>query len=212
MFFLFLFLIFLITAAALWFQGLWNIAITLINMILAMLIATNFFEPICTLIESVGGASFTYLLDFLVLWILFAVVFGVLRAFSDMLSKQAVKFNLPVEMAGRTILALWCGYLMVCFTAFSMHMAPLNSVTPMGAFESPNSTSFLGMAPDRQWLGFMQSRSRGALARGNFSGDVHPNDQELNVETFDPHSEFPLRYRQRRENYSAMAEGLRVPQ
>ena len=209
MFFLFLFLIFLITAAALWFQGLWNIALTLINMILAMLIATNFFEPICTLIESVGGASFTYLLDFLILWVLFAVVFGILRAFSDMLSKKAVKFNLPVEMAGRSILAIWCGYLMVCFTAFSLQMAPLNDSTPMGAWETPLSSSFLGMAPDRQWLGFMQSRSRGALARGNFSGVTHPNDQGINVETFDPNSEFPLRYRERRENYNK-AEGLRV--
>ena len=209
MFFLFLFLVFLITAAALWFQGVWNIALTLINMILAMLIATNFFEPLCTFIEGLGGASFTYLLDFLVLWILFAVVFGILRLFSDMLSKKAVKFNMPVEMAGRTILAIWCGYLMVTFTAFSMQMAPLDNVTPMGAFETPTSTSFLGMAPDRQWLGFMQSRSRGALARGNYSGNTHPDDQGLNVETFDPHSEIPLRYRQRRENYQK-AEGLRV--
>jgi hypothetical protein len=209
MFFLFLLLVFLATAAALWFQGTWNIAITLINLILAMLIATNFFEPICTFIESLGGASFTYLLDFIVLWILFAVVFGILRLFSDMLSKKAVKFNLPVDMAGRTILSIWCAYLMVCFTAFSMQFAPLNNVTPMGAFETPNSSSFLGMAPDRQWLGFMQSRSRGALARGNYSGKIHANDQGQNVETFDPYSEIPLRYRQRREAYS-QADGLRV--
>jgi len=209
MFFLFLLLIFLATAAALWFQGTWNIAITLVNLILAMLIATNFYEPICTMIEGFGGASFTYLLDFIVLWILFAVVFGILRMFSDMLSKKAVKFNLPVDMAGRTILSIWCAYLMVCFTAFSMQFAPLNSATPMGAFETPTSSSFLGMSPDRQWLGFMQSRSRGALARGNYSGKVHPNDQAINVETFDPFSEIPLRYRQRRENYEK-AEGLRV--
>ena len=209
MFFLFLLLIFLITAAALWFQGVWNIAITLINLILAMMIATNYFEPVATLIEGLGGASFTYLLDFIVLWVLFAFAFGILRLFSDMLSKKAVKFNLPVEMAGRSILAIWCGYLVVCFTAFSMQMAPLNNVTPMGAFETPTSSSFLGMAPDRQWLGFMQSRSRGALARGNFSNNIHPSDQGLNVETFDPHSEIPLRYRQRRESYSK-AEGLRV--
>jgi len=65
------------------------------------------------------------------------------------------------------------------------------------------------MAPDRQWLGFMQSRSRGALARSNFSGKMHPNDQQANVETFDPFSEIPLRYRQRRESFS-QTEGLRV--
>lgn len=200
MFFLFLFLIFLITAAAIWFQGLWNIAITLINMILAMLIATNFFEPVASLVEGFAG-SVTYLLDFLVLWVLFAITFAVLRAFTDMLSRRAVKFNLPVEMAGRSILAIWCGYLMVCFVAFSMQMAPLGNAEPLGAFASPTGSSFLGMAPERQWLGFMQSRSRGALSRGNFSGKVHPNDQGMNVETFDPNSELPLRYRQRRVNF-----------
>jgi hypothetical protein len=208
MFFLFLFLIFIITGAALWFQGLWNLSITLVNLILAMLIATNFFEPVCTLIEGFN-TSFTYLLDFLVLWMLFALAYGILRAFTDMLSKTPVKFNMPVEMAGRSILAIWCAYLMVCFTAFSLQMAPLNNPEPMGAWSTPLSSSFLGMSPDRQWLGFMQSRSRGALARGHYSGDVHPSDQGLNVQTFDPNSEFPLRYRQRRENYQK-AEGLRV--
>jgi hypothetical protein len=208
MFFFFLFFIFLVTAVSLWFHGLWNTAITLINLVLAMLIATNFFEPLSTLIDGFA-ASYTYLIDFLVLWLLFAISFGFLRAFTDTLSKKAVKFNLPVEMAGRSILAIWCGYLMVCFVAFSMQMAPLNDPTPLGAWETPLSGSFLGMAPDRQWLGFMQSRSRGALARGNFSGATHPNDQGMNVETFDPNSEFPIRYRQRRENYSK-ADALRV--
>jgi hypothetical protein len=68
MMFLFLFLLFVIVAAGLWFQGLWSNAVTLINLFFAMLIATNFWEPTCTLIEGFGAGSFTYLLDFIVLW------------------------------------------------------------------------------------------------------------------------------------------------
>ena len=200
MMFLFLFLIFVGTAVALWFQGLWNTAVTLINLVIAMLIATNLFEPLSTLLESFD-ASFTYLYDFIVLWVLFAFVFGILRLITDLLSSKAVKFNLPVEMAGRTILAIWCGWLMVCFVAFSLQMAPLNSETPMGAWEGPFDKTFLFFAPDRQWLGFMQSRSRGALSRGNYSGDIHPNDADLDVETFDPHGKFPVEYHRRRVNY-----------
>jgi hypothetical protein len=208
MLFLFLLLVLAATTAAIWFQGLWSAAITLVNLLLAMLIATNFFEPICTLIEGFGGGSFTYLLDFIVLWVLFAFVFLFLRLFTDMLSKTRVHFDMPVEMAGRSILALWCGWLMVCFVAFSLQFAPLNSPAPLGAFSSPTSTTFLVVSPDRLWLGFMQMVSRGSLARGNFSGQKHPNDKD--VEAFDPNSEFPVKYYERRVKYSADGMSLRV--
>jgi hypothetical protein len=209
MMFLFLFLLFVIVAAALWFQGLWSNAVTLINLLVAMLIATNLWEPICTLIESFGAGSFTYLLDFVVLWFLFVFSFVFLRLITDLLSRTRVKFEMPVEMAGRSILAIWCAWLVVCFTAFSLQMAPLNTPTPMGAWSTPNQASFLFVSPDRLWLRFMQSRSRGALARGNFSGTSHPSDQAANVEAFDPQSEFPLKYRDRRAKY-ANAEAMRV--
>ena len=130
MMFLFLFLLFVIVAAALWFQGLWSNAVTLINLLVAMLIATNLWEPICTLIESFGAGSFTYLLDFVVLWFLFVFSFVFLRLITDLLSRTRVKFEMPVEMAGRSILAIWCAWLVVCFTAFSLQMAPLNSSDP----------------------------------------------------------------------------------
>ena len=209
MMFLFLFLLFVIVAAALWFQGLWSNAVTLINLLVAMMLATNLWEPICTLIEGFGAESFTYLLDFVVLWFLFVFAFVFLRLISDLLSQTRVKFEMPVEMAGRSILAIWCAWLVVCFTAFSLQMAPLNSENPMGAWATPNQASFLFVSPDRLWLRFMQSRSRGALARGNFSGASHPSDQAANVEAFDPRSEFPLKYRDRRAKYAA-AEAMRV--
>jgi hypothetical protein len=209
MMFLFLFLLFLIVAAALWFQGLWSNAVTLINLIAAMLIATNFWEPTCTLIESFGAESWTYLLDFVVLWFWFAFSFVFLRLITDLLSRTRVKFEMPVEMGGRTLLAIWNAWLVVCFTAFSLQMAPLNNVNPLGAWETPNQASFLFVSPDRLWLRFMQSRSRGALSRGNFSGQSHPSDQAANVEAFDPRSEFPVKYRDRRAKYQN-AEAMRV--
>jgi hypothetical protein len=209
MMFLFLFLLFIIVAAALWFQGLWSNAVTLINLIVAMLLATNFWEPICTLIEGFGAASFTYLLDFVVLWFLFVFFFMFLRLISDLLSRTRVKFEMPVEMTGRSLLAIWNAWLVVCFTVFSLQMAPLNSETPMGAWATPNQSTFLFVSPDRLWLRFMQSRSRGALARGNFSGQSHPDDVQANVEAFDSKSEFPLKYRDRRAKYQA-APAMRV--
>lgn len=193
MLFLLLFAVLAATAAGVWFQGLWSAAITLVNMLLAMIVATSFFEPLCTAIEGIGAAApYTYLLDFIVLWVLFAITFSILRTITDRISSKPMQFDMPVDMAGRTILALFCGWLMVCFVTFSLHMAPLNSPAPLGAFATPASKSFLGFAPDKMWLGFVYSRSRQALA-GN---------------PFDPKADFPLRYRDRRVKYSAEGSNL----
>lgn len=201
----FLLLVLLITAALIWFQGLWGAAIALVNLTFAMLIATNLFEPISSMVDGLEG-SITYLLDFVVLWMIFVPTFAFLRLMSHLFSGTRVKFILPVEMAGRTILALWCGWMMVCFTAFSLTMAPLNAENPLGAFSSPKGGSFLGMAPERMWLGFAHSRSRGALSRGNYSGEGHPDDANLNVEAFDPLAEFPIKYHDRRVKYANESE------
>jgi hypothetical protein len=194
MMFLILFLIFVMVAAGLWFQGLWSCAVTLVNLFLAMMIATTFWEPLTTMIEDTGAKSYTHLLDFLVLWILFAVAFGILRAITDSLSRTQVAFDMPVEMAGRSILAAWGAWLVVCFAAFSLQMAPLNSATPLGAWSTPTAPTFLVTSPDRLWLGFMHSRSKGALSGGA---------------VFDPEADFALRYRDRRVKYAA-ASDMRV--
>jgi hypothetical protein len=209
---LFLLLVFLATAGLIWLHGLWGAAVTLINMTIAMLIAMNLFEPLSDVGES-QDASFTFLFDFVMLWMVFFFTFGFLRLITDMLSKTRVKFDLPIEMAGRSILAIWCGWLMVCFTAFSLMMAPLNSESPLGAWETPRMGSFLGMAPERLWLGFIHSRSRGALSRGKIEDgpDAHPDDESLNVEAFDPFGEFPIKYHERRVKYAA-EEQMRVAQ
>jgi hypothetical protein len=195
MIFLLLLLVLAAVAAGVWFQGLWSAAITVVNMLLAMLVATSFYEPICTALEGVGAAAtYTYLLDFIVLWLLFGITFAILRSVSDFIAKKPMKFDLPVDMAGRTILALICGWLMVCFVSFSLHMAPLNSPAPLGAFASPAAKSFGPFAPDRMWLAFMHTRTTPAALGGN---------------QFDKNADFLLRYRDRRVKYSADGSSLR---
>jgi Colicin V production protein len=196
MMFLFLLLIFAAVTAALWFQGLWSAAVTLVNLLVAMMVATSFYEPICTSIESIRPANeYTYLLDFVVLWLLFGIVFGILRAVTDGISTQRVGFDLPVEMAGRSLFAAWCGWLMVCFVVFSLQMAPLNSPNPLGAWATPSAKTFGPVSPDRLWLGFMHSRSKGAIGG----------------QQFDLNAEFPLKYHERRVKYAAPGQTMRFP-
>ncbi len=195
MIFLLLLLVLAAVAAGVWFQGLWSAAITVVNILLAMLVATSFYEPICSALEGVAAAAtYTYLLDFLVLWLLFGITFAILRTVSDLIAKKPMKFDMPVDMAGRTILAIICGWLMVCFVAFSLHMAPLNSASPLGAFASPSAKAFGPFAPDRMWLSFMHTRTSPAALGGN---------------RFDPNADFQLRYRDRRVKYAAEGSSLR---
>ena len=196
--FLVLFVVFAGVAAACWFQGLWSCAINVINITMAGLIATNFWEPLANLIESNAGTENTHLYDVPVLWGIFAITFILLRSLTGALSEHNVQFIKPVELAGRSVLAIWCGWVFTCFAAFTLLTAPVGA-HPLGAWTSADSKSFLFMAPERQWLALAQSRSRGALSRGKFSSaPSHPDDQPMNVEAFDPFSNFTFRYGVRR--------------
>lgn len=194
---------FVVVVAASWFMGLWTNLITIVSMLLSGLVATNYFEPVATyfdrpvVVPSNGALEeFTYFLDFLSWWAIFIVCFAVLRAVTDMMSRVRVKFNFWVEIVGRSITALWIGGIFVCQFAFTLHLAPIE---PNALQNTPDQNMFIGMAPDRAWMAFAQSRSRGALARGKFStGETHPDDANLNVETFDPYSEFTYKYHHRK--------------
>ena len=229
-----LFLVMLVCIAFLWNEGLWGNAITLINVVLAALIATNYFEPVAAFIEGVDDslATFTYLWAFLSIWLVFVVAFGVMRTVTDRLSKTKVRFKGVVEYAGRSILAIVVGYVFMSFTCMTLHLAPLAEHPFGGSFHrasgEPSVTGalygvdntipshFAGiLAPDRQWLAFVQSRSWapnedsssvGALSRWTGFGIWEKR-------TFDPKSRFIFKYGARRralEEYNKEFGALRV--
>lgn len=194
-----LFGVFVVCVAMLWNEGLWGNAVTLVNATLAALVATNYFEPAAVWLEG-QIPSYTYFVDFLSLWAIFAVVFFVLRAVTDQLSKYHVRFKMPVEHVGRILLATWVGWVMVCFTDMSLHTAPLARDSFRGSFQiKPESGNFFfGLSPSRQWLALMQSRSRGALSRdGGQYASLREEDRGRRV--FDPNGEFMFKYGYRRE-------------
>ncbi len=202
--FLFLFLIFAGVAAGLWFHGTWSNALTIPSIILAGIVATNFFEPVASfLVGQYPGA--TYLYDFIALWAIFVLVFAILRGITESMAEDWIPFQFPVEMTLRTITALVASWIFVCFTAFTLHTAPLNAENPLGAWSQPMESSFLGMSPDRQWAAFAFSRSRGALSRGAFEASMlHPEDSAANTQVFDSQGDFIYKYHQRRVSFSKL--------
>src|SRR5690606_26267402 len=131
---LFLFAVFIVIVGMLWNEGLWGNAITLINIVLAAMLATNYFEPLADWLDEMIP-TYTYLVDFLAIWALFFVVFSVLRAATDWLVQYEVRVKLPIEQGGRIVVAIVAAWVMVCFTTMTLHVAPLARNSFDGAFQ-----------------------------------------------------------------------------
>jgi uncharacterized membrane protein required for colicin V production len=207
-------LFFLLILAAciglLYTEGMWSNAIRLVNVVTAALLATNFWEPVAAWLDN-WQPSYTYFWDFLALWGLFAALMGVLRLATDLTSLVKVRFLRLADRIGSAVFAVLIGWVMICFTAMTLHTAPL-AREPFGGSFQPEARMFLGLAPDRQWLAFAQRASLGQFCREQSREDRQkklygvrendPKDQE-NLCVFDRNGEFLLKYATRRANLKA---------
>jgi hypothetical protein len=181
---LLIFVILFACVALCYAEGMWSNAIRLINVVIAALLAVDFFEPVARWLDS-WQPSYTYLWDFLALWGLFAVFMVIFRELTSFLSPVKVRFLKLADRIGNGMFCLLIGWVMVCFTMTTLHTAPLGRTFLFGGFKAEDRM-IMGLAPDRQWLGFVQGVSTGALCRS----DPRP---------FDPKNEFMRKYATRRE-------------
>jgi uncharacterized membrane protein required for colicin V production len=195
--FLLTFLLLLIIATCIgttYQEGMWTNAVRLINAITAALLATNFFEPLAGWLQGMMPSA-TYLCDFVSLWVLFAAFYVGFSEVTNRVSLVKVKFLKIADQIGGGFFGLWIGYVMVSFTLMSLHMAPLSRNFLFGGFQ-PEQRMFLHLAPDHDWLGFMQKMSRGPLSSPASEGEAK---QEKFV--FDPQGEFMIKYNARRKAF-----------
>ena len=165
--------------------GFWSNLILLINVVSAALVATCYYEPVAELFDDFFP-SYGAAIDFGSVWLVFAGTLGILGMATDMLSRVKVRFLRPVDQFGGIFLACWIGWVTVCFTTMTLHMAPLGRNYAGGDFQpKENARMFFGLAPDHRWLGFMQKMSRGLY---------FASKQQM----FDPRADFIVKYGQRR--------------
>ena len=164
MFTLMVLFIFVLCASLVWMHGFWGAAVTLLNVLFAGLLATNLCFVLSDQLNSVLK-SFTYFWDFLSFWLIFTILFLVLRSITDTISKTRVRFIQPVEIAGRSVIALAVAWIMVCIICFSLHMAPIPKTGFRGGFQRTEmSKDFLGISPDCQWIAIVSVCSNGSLS------------------------------------------------
>ena len=185
-------LMFLGVIASTWWMGIWNNCLTLVNTILAGLIASSFYEGLAEKLASMMG--YKDVIGFLAVWLLFVVSFILLRTLTDITSSRKLNFDPMVEIIGQTVLSIWIACVFLAFSLFTLHLSPL---TPTD-FQANATDASLSIGPDRMWLAFVQSRSRGALSIGkdaNFLANAytlkdHPDDVDLQARVFDPRGTF----------------------
>ena len=184
-----LFLLVMVMVFAFTFKaGLWNNLTRLIVIITAGLIATNWFEPLASYIET-SVPWLWYFADYGAIWTIFCVALFSLNYVTMKLSFTSVRFTKTVDEVGSAVFSAACGFALVCFVAMTLHMAPLGRESFFGSFK-PEQPMFFGLYPDRMWLAFCQQCSRGVYSNG-----------DANV--FDPKSDFLLRTAAKRERFDA---------
>ena len=184
--------VFVTVTAALWKEGIWAALVMLLNVVLAATVATAWYEQLVAVLEP-RLPSFTYLLDFVAMWGLFSLLLLGLREATDRISRTRVKLRRPVELFGGPLVAALVGWVMICFTAATLHTAPVprDMVQP-----TPEARMFFGLAPDRKWLAWV----RGATLTGPFA---------VPGSAFDKDADFIIRYADRRQRLEG-EPGLRV--
>lgn len=176
--------------AMLFRDGLWSNGIALINTIIAGLIAVNYFEPVTRYFTGMVPYM-DYNWDIMVLGALFGISYGALRYIGTQISPYQVRFHPLLDQIGGGLLALAAGWVAVCFLTFALHTAPMSRDFFGGGFV-PEKPMFFGLAPDRRWLGFLDTQSTGSWGSNvvDEQGDV--------LTQFDPKGDYMLRYASRR--------------
>jgi uncharacterized membrane protein required for colicin V production len=175
--------------------GLWTNTLVLINTVTAGLIAFNYFEPLAGWLDK-QLPSFTYVWDFLCVWLVFAVAMGIMRTATDLLSRVKVKFKRPVDQVGGILMACIVGIVMVCFTMATLHTAPL---ARKFLFDNFDPDSPMSMSPDRKWLNFVGMESKRSFYHGGPKENRH-------AFYFTPTNVFISKYADRRADFEKQIE------
>jgi uncharacterized membrane protein required for colicin V production len=200
-----LIVIFMACMGFLYPEGMWGNAVRLVNVLMAVLLAVNFWEPLAAMLENSVGKSFSYFWDFISLWALFIVFFVIFRIATGYASRVKVKFLGLADRIGSEFFAACIGFVLIAFTLMTLHTAPLKREFLFGGFE-PGENMFLGMGPDKVWLNYMNYASRGPFSRWT-------------SRPFDPNRQFIDKYATRRSNWDTFLSssskgvlGIRVPE
>jgi hypothetical protein len=184
-------------------NGLFTAAAMFVQVILAGLIAFNFWEPVADMLDSsfqrtmLAGTE-----DLIALATIFCIALGVMRTVTNRLAPELLDFHGYTQQIAAGVVGLLTGYLVAGFLVCGVQTLPLDEkflgYEPRGPSATESGLTSL-FPPDRVWLAMMRYAGAYPLT---WSED-HPDGDTLydRYQTFDRGGTFELRYlRYRRHN------------
>ena len=161
-------IVFFATFAMMVTEGLWSNTITLMLMIVSGLVAFGFAQPVTVMADEATNGEYTYLLDIVVIWGLFSLTMGILKAICAGLSKTRAKFIPQIDTFGGMVVGLVAGAVMAGIVGASLHATPLPKDGLGGGMDyPPGDLSSAGiLALDIGWLRVVEAASAAGLTGG----------------------------------------------
>jgi uncharacterized membrane protein required for colicin V production len=180
----------LVAAYAFWRQGVLPAFAMAVNVLLAGLIAFNFFEPIAAELDPMLTGSFLHgYEDSLCLIALFCLMLAFLRWAANALIHTTIEYHPALQQGGAVLFGLLTGYLVAGFLIcvaqtlpFDEHFLKFDARVEANA---PGAKVRRVMPPDRLWLSMMHRASKASLSWDDDSA-------------FDPDGSYELRYSRER--------------
>jgi len=151
--------VFFATLAMMVREGLWSNTITLINMIVCGLVAFGFYSPLANMLDERLSGEFTYVLDFVCLWVVFIVSMLICRVMTGAASRTRMRFKYPIDSVGGPLVGLVAAWVLAGFVTATLHTAPM----PRNAFggklvhtQDEVATASGLTSPDLGWLRFVE--------------------------------------------------------
>jgi len=177
-------------AYAFWRQGVLLAFAMNVNILLAGLVAFDFFEPIAAQFDSMLADTFLHgYEDSFCLVVLFSLTLIFLRWASNELIHTLIQYNPVVQQGGAALFGALAGYLLAGFLTCVAQTLPANEhflqLEPRVEVDSGGKIRHRLLPADRVWLALMHRASKAAFEWAN---------EEHEPTTFDPDGSFELRY------------------
>jgi hypothetical protein len=192
---------------ALMSEGLWGAALMFFNILFAVLVAFNFYEPLAVLIvDNVGGFTVDFA-DVFCLMMLFLITLVMLRLTTETMAPAMVRFPNPVYHIGRIAFGLLGGALTVAFLLVALDTAPVHKkVLGVITYETRPPFHF-GL--DHRLLAFVQRTSGAVFANEDEEGGGDPFKEFGNARVFDPRGRWLIDHEDARPFGSGQMDAMR---
>ena len=178
---------------ALMSEGLWGAALMFFNVVLAGLIAFNFYEPLAALLAT-NVSFFSGFADTLCMMAIFIVALVMLRLTTESLAPAMVRFPTPVYHLGRILFGFAGSVVTVAICLLAFETAPVHKKL-FGVIDYKYAPPFkLGI--DHNWLGFFQYTTGHIFGAGGPTND--PYREYAASRVFDPRAEWLLNHQDAR--------------